>query len=157
MNSIAKIAVLVALVVAVGAVLAMKGNQRPVQPAADPVTQAPEDAVAGQAAQTAAEPQAAKKLPRLVDLGANKCIPCKAMKPILDELRTTYAGTLDVVFIDVWENPAKAKEYGVEIIPTQIFFDAAGKELFRHQGFYGKDEILAKWKELGVEIAAMVK
>ena len=91
-------------------------------------------------------------LPRLVDLGADKCIPCKMMAPILEELKTEYAGRLRVDFIDVWENPDAGKEYGIRIIPTQIFYDASGKELFRHEGFFGKADILAKWKELGIDI-----
>lgn len=91
-------------------------------------------------------------IPRLVDLGATKCIPCKMMAPILEELKTTYTGKLDVQFIDVWENPKAGDTYGIKVIPTQIFYDAAGKELFRHEGFYGKDDILAKWKEFGVEL-----
>lgn len=90
-----------------------------------------------------------KALPRLVDLGATKCIPCKMMAPILEDLKKTYAGKIDVQFIDVWENPAAGGQYGIKVIPTQIFYDAAGKELFRHEGFFGKDDILAKWKELG--------
>ncbi|MHC4364173.1 MAG: thioredoxin family protein [Planctomycetota bacterium] len=91
-------------------------------------------------------------LPRLVDLGADKCIPCKMMAPVLEELKKDYAGTLSVEFIDVWKNPDKAKEYEIMIIPTQIFFDASGKELFRHEGFFSKEDILAKWKQLGVNI-----
>ena len=90
-------------------------------------------------------------LPRLVDLGAGKCIPCKMMAPILEELKTTFAETFDVTFIDVWEHPKEAETYNTRIIPTQIFFNKEGKELFRHEGFFGKEEILAKWKELGVE------
>jgi thioredoxin 1 len=93
-----------------------------------------------------------KALPRLVDLGAGKCIPCKMMVPILEDLKTTLVGKLDVQFIDVWENPDAGKKYEVNVIPTQIFYDAQGKELFRHEGFYGKDDILGKWKELGVEL-----
>jgi thioredoxin 1 len=92
-------------------------------------------------------------LPRLVDLGATQCIPCKMMAPILQDLKKTYAGRLDVQFIDVWENPDAGKKYGINVIPTQIFYDAQGKELFRHEGFFGKDDILAKWKGLGVELA----
>ncbi len=53
-------------------------------------------------------------------------------------------------FIDVWKNPDAGKEYEIQMIPTQIFFDAEGKERFRHTGFFGKEDILAKWKELGV-------
>ena len=96
-------------------------------------------------------------LPRLVDLGAGKCIPCKKMAPILEELKKEYAGRMEVEFIDAWKNPDAGKAYGVEMIPTQIFYDASGKELERHTGFFGREDILAKWKELGVELAASEK
>lgn len=92
------------------------------------------------------------KLPKLVDLGANKCVPCKMMAPILEELKKEYSGRMNVEFIDVWQNPDAGKKYGIEIIPTQIFFDADGKELFRHLGFFAKADILGKWKELGVDV-----
>jgi thiol-disulfide isomerase/thioredoxin len=97
----------------------------------------------------AAEPA---KLPKLIDLGADKCIPCKMMAPILKELKSEHAGRMDVEFIDVWKDPAPGRQYKIKLIPTQIFFDAAGKELFRHEGFFGKDDILGKWKELGVDL-----
>ncbi|NLE67285.1 MAG: thioredoxin family protein, partial [Lentisphaerae bacterium] len=93
-----------------------------------------------------------KALPRLVDLGAGKCIPCKMMKPILEDLMANYAGTFKTEFVDVWENEAAGQAYGVKMIPTQIFFDASGKELFRHEGFFSKEDILAKWKEFGVGV-----
>ncbi len=96
-------------------------------------------------------------LPRLVDLGAGKCIPCKKMAPILEELKKEYAGRMEVEFIDVWKDPDAGKAYGIEMIPTQIFYDANGTELFRHTGFFGREDILGKWKELGVELAAAVK
>ena len=99
-----------------------------------------------------AETPAQKPLPRLVDLGSGSCVPCKLMTPVLDELKTTCAGKLEVVFIDVRDNPQAGQQYGIRTIPTQIFYDAAGKELFRHEGFFAKDEILAKWKELGVQL-----
>ncbi|MBM3861135.1 MAG: thioredoxin family protein [Verrucomicrobia bacterium] len=91
-------------------------------------------------------------LPKLLDLGAGKCIPCKMMAPILEELKKEYADKFVTEFIDVWQDEAAGKKYGIEMIPTQIFFDATGKELFRHTGFYGKEDILNKWKELGVNI-----
>ena len=92
----------------------------------------------------------AEALPRLVDLGAGKCIPCKAMKPILADLKANYAGAFKTEFVDVWENPDAGKQYGINLIPTQIFYGADGKELFRHEGFFSKEDILAKWKEFGV-------
>lgn len=98
------------------------------------------------------EDTAGTSLPRLLDLGAGKCIPCKMMAPILEDLREEYKGKLEVVFVDVWENPDAAREYGISMIPTQIFFDASGKEVFRHEGFISKEDILAKWGELGVDL-----
>lgn len=95
-------------------------------------------------------------LPQLVDLGAEKCIPCKQMKPILDELTRDYADQFGVVFIDVRENRKAGEKYGIRIIPTQIFYSAEGKELARHEGFMSKKDILAKWKELGVAVTPPV-
>ena len=96
--------------------------------------------------------QPAKSLPRMVDLGAHKCIPCKMMAPILKELKAEYAGRAEIEFIDVWENPGAGREYEIRMIPTQIFFDASGKELFRHEGFFSKEDILKKFKEFGFDL-----
>ena len=93
---------------------------------------------------------APEALPRLVDLGSDKCIPCKQMAPILEELRNEYQGSLVIEFIDVWKDPEAGKPFGVRVIPTQVFIDASGNERYRHEGFLGKAAILAKWGELGV-------
>lgn len=106
------------------------------------------------AAQSASPAGGKPALPRLVDLGADKCIPCKMMAPILDRLAKEYAGQLEVVFIDVWKNAKQAGPYGIRVIPTQIFYDASGRERFRHEGFFSEQEILRKWKELGVNLTA---
>jgi len=90
-------------------------------------------------------------LPRLVDLGSGTCVPCKMMAPILDEMRVTFEGQFDVVFVNVREDRDAGREYGISVIPTQIFFDPAGHELFRHTGFYSREDMLAKWTELGYE------
>ena len=93
----------------------------------------------------------AAQLPRLVDVGADKCIPCIKMAPILDQLRQDFVGRLEVKFVDAWKNREVATSYGVRMIPTQIFYAADGKELFRHTGFFSREEILGKWHELGYE------
>ena len=93
----------------------------------------------------------AEQLPRLVDVGADKCVPCKLMAPILEEMKGEYAGRMDVDFVDAWKNPEEAKSYGVQMIPTQIFYNPEGQELFRRSGFIGKADILAKWLELGYD------
>ena len=87
----------------------------------------------------------------MVDLGAKKCIPCKMMAPIMEELEKEYKGRAAIIFIDVWENPDAGRKYGIDLIPTQIFYDAKGKEVLRHKGFYGKDAIIAELTKLGVK------
>ncbi len=137
-----KIFIVIALCVVVAGAVALKQGKAPV-----------ESQNAAEAAILAgAPPEVGSPTPRLVDLGAGKCIPCRKMAPILEELKKEYAGRMQVQFIDVWQNPDAGKAYGVEMIPTQIFYDADGKELFRHVGFFGKEDILAKWKELGVDL-----
>ena len=89
--------------------------------------------------------------PVLLELGSHSCIPCKKMMPILDELSAEQKEFV-VSFVDVWVVTGKSEQYGIQSIPTQIFFDKDGKELFRHTGFYPKEDILSKWKDLGVEV-----
>jgi len=91
------------------------------------------------------------KLPRVIDLGAGKCIPCKKMAPILEEIKKEYGGILDVKVIDVRKNPDASAKYGIRLIPTQIFYDASGKELTRHEGFFGKEDILGTFKRFGIK------
>ena len=101
---------------------------------------------------TEASPVVAENLPRLLDLGADKCVPCKMMAPILEELKSDFTDHFTVDFIDVWKFPEQAQPFGVRVIPTQIFFSADGTELFRHEGFFSREDILAKWMELGISI-----
>ncbi|MFC1717706.1 thioredoxin family protein [Candidatus Poribacteria bacterium] len=96
-------------------------------------------------------PRAHARLPRLVELGADKCIPCKMMAPILKELKKEYAGKLQIESIDVKKNPEAIKQYGIRVIPTQIFYDANGEEFQRHQGFMDKGEILTAFRKNGVD------
>ena len=86
----------------------------------------------------------------MVDLGATECIPCKMMAPIIEELKSEYQGRAAVVFIDVWKNPAAGRQFGIRAIPTQIFFDAQGKETGRHEGFLDKQSIVKTFTDLGV-------
>jgi thioredoxin 1 len=92
-------------------------------------------------------------LPRMVDLGADNCVPCKMMAPILAELKKEYSHTFSTHFIDVWKNPSAGRQFGVRLIPTQIFFNAEGRELFRHEGYMSKQDILQRWKQLGIDVA----
>jgi len=91
----------------------------------------------------------AGNLPKLIDVGADKCIPCIKMAPLLEQLKKDFSGQLDGEFIDAWKNRERAGEYGVRMIPTHIFLAEDGSELFRHTGFFAREGILKKWQELG--------
>ncbi len=154
MKTPVKIAIVAALAAAVVAAVVLKNGKAPATTAvAKPVAAASDITASPQPAVTPAAATNAK-LPKLLDLGSTTCVPCKAMAPILEELKKEYAGRMNVEFIDVWQDEAVGKQYNVDTIPTQIFFDAEGKELFRHTGFFGKEDILAKWRELGADVGA---
>ncbi len=76
-----------------------------------------------------------------VELGSVNCIPCKKMQPIMKSIEEKYKGLVKVTFHDVWKDETPAKKYGINLIPTQVFLDANGKELMRHEGFYPEDDI----------------
>jgi thioredoxin 1 len=135
MDKVAKITIVVVLAAAVVGVIVIKNGRGTATPQRSVKT-------------------LASGLPRLVDLGSTTCIPCKMMAPILEELKKEYAGRMQVEFIDVNVDAKSAKQFGIKLIPTQVFIDASGKELWRHEGFISKQDILAKWKELGVSFAA---
>lgn len=85
-----------------------------------------------------------------LELGSDRCIPCRQMQPIMKEIAASFPEDVLVVFYDVWEDPAPARKYKVQLIPTQIFIDAEGKEFFRHMGLYPKEEILKVLEKMGV-------
>lgn len=89
--------------------------------------------------------------PTVADFGARTCIPCKKMAPILEELNRELKGKANVTFTDVWATPSLAQDYRVQMIPTQIFFDAKGKEVKRHMGFIDKSSILKELKAAGMK------
>lgn len=134
MNILTKVAILTALAAAVVLVFAAKMQSK------------------GASASAPVMADQTKPLPRLLELGSSKCTPCKAMKPIIASLEAKHAGKLKVDFIDVWEDTKAGEKYSIESIPTQVFFDATGKELYRHQGFYPQDEIEKKMRELGFDL-----
>lgn len=145
MKTSAKIAIVVVLAGLIVTVLALRQNRRAESPSATTSAAAPE---------SIAPTTAPRQLPRLLDLGSVNCVPCRMMAPILKELETEYAGQMKVEFIDVWRNPDSGRHYGVRVIPTQIFYNAVGDEIYRHVGFFSKEEILAKWQEMGISLSA---
>ncbi len=141
------------IVVVVVIVIATKGQKESTPPATTAGAQStPGTAtVASPDHGTSAQKQQTKALPQVIDLGRGTCIPCKMMKPILDELAKEYDGRAIIKIIDIGEQPDEADKYNINLIPTQIFINAEGKEIARHEGFMPKEDIVAKLKEMGVE------
>jgi thioredoxin 1 len=152
MNKTAKIAIVTVLILVVGAVIVLKEKNKAGSESKDSENIIEDVTTKEKQPAESNKAESPRPLPRLVDLGADKCIPCKMMAPILKELKEEYAGRLEVVFLDVWKNPELTDKYNLRLIPTQIFYDASGKELFRHEGFYSREDILAKYKQLGIEL-----
>ena len=87
------------------------------------------------------------KLPVIVDFGAEWCMPCKMMSPVVDEIAEELKGEVKVGKINVDENTKAAVDLSVMNIPVLIFFKD-GKETGRVVGVVSKKELLKKVKEL---------
>jgi thioredoxin 1 len=88
--------------------------------------------------------------PVLVDFGANSCVPCRQMRPILKEVGNEYAEKTIVLVIDIYKYQDLARQHKIQLIPTLIFFDSKGNEAFRHVGILEKEKIIVKLKEIGM-------
>ncbi len=86
----------------------------------------------------------------MLELGSVGCIPCEQMKPVMQKLREVYQGKLEVIFIDVRRDNKIGRQFGVHVIPTQVFLDNSGKEFHRHIGFYAYEEIVPVLKKAGI-------
>lgn len=86
----------------------------------------------------------------MLELGSVGCIPCEKMKPVMQKLRDTYQGKLEVIFIDVRVDRKAAQRFRVHMIPTQVFLDKSGKEFHRHIGYYAYEEIAPVLKKAGI-------
>lgn len=84
-----------------------------------------------------------KPLVTFIELGAESCIPCKMMQPVMKEIAAEYEGLVKVVFYDLYKEREAGQKYRVRVMPTQVFLDAEGREFSRHEGFYPKDQLKA--------------
>ncbi len=87
----------------------------------------------------------------LIDLGSHKCLPCRMMTPILNQLKREYENKAAIVFLDVWQDQEVAKVFGIRVIPTQVFFNEKGEEILRHEGFMDKQTIVDQLARMGVK------
>lgn len=109
------------------------------QPLPSDITQIPLDRVLGNGK------------PTLAEFGWRTCIPCKAMKPILEELSVEYKEKVNVIIVEVYDHEDLSRRYNIRGIPTQIFFDKNGKEVYRHAGYLAKENIQTVLSDIGVD------
>ncbi len=92
-----------------------------------------------------------KGMVTMIALGKKTCTQCKMMTPILEKLKIKYEGKASIVFINLLEDPEQQYVYRLKALPTQVFFDHEGKEVFRHIGFFSEKDIIAQLNKMGVE------
>lgn len=95
-----------------------------------------------------------KPMVTFIELGSVNCIPCKAMQPVMKSVEEKYGAQIRIIFYDVWkpEQAGFGKQYNIRLIPTQVFLDANGKELMRHEGFFPEKDINAFLQSKGLKI-----
>jgi thioredoxin 1 len=88
-----------------------------------------------------------------IELGSVNCVPCKMMQPVMKKVEEKYKNQVNVVFYDVWtkKDAPMAEKHKINVIPTQVFLDADGKEYFRHEGFFAFEELEKILKQKGVK------
>jgi len=90
-------------------------------------------------------------LPKLLDFGRGKCIPCKKMAPILQELSEEYKDRVIIKIIEIDQETDLTTANRIRLIPTQIFFDTKNQEVLRHEGFMSKDDIKKVFQKMGIQ------
>jgi thioredoxin 1 len=161
-NNLAPLALTLALTLAVGCANESRADRGPSAPppsaaglaanAASGQSQPPIWAVKGEVLVTnRLDIDFSKYQVTFLELGADRCIPCKKMQPIMKEIAAAFPERVQVIFYDVWKDSAPAEKYGIQLIPTQVFLDQKGKEIARHVGLFPKEEILELLKKHGVQ------
>ncbi|GAB6059762.1 thioredoxin family protein [Desulfonatronum parangueonense] len=98
-------------------------------------------------------PGVAAELPRLVNLKTQNCIHCKRMVPVLRELEEQYADAFSIYTFDVGVRPEIGRSFGtIRTVPTLVFMDQSGREIFRFEGYMSKSEVLERWRSLGLTV-----
>lgn len=92
----------------------------------------------------------AKRVPVLLEFGRGWCIPCKYMKPILEDMATAYAGKAIVTTVDMDANKDLVRSFNIRMMPTQVFLTPDGKEFFRNEGTLEREQIAQVFAKMGV-------
>ncbi len=116
-------------------------------------------------------------LPMIIDFGADECVPCVEMAPVLVSVNQEMMEKAIIKFVDVWKSPEAATGFPVQVIPTQVIYNADGtpyvpsdavagqivfsmyahreteEHLFTtHQGGLTEEQMLLILEDMGVEV-----
>jgi len=97
----------------------------------------------------------AKRVPVLLEFGRGWCIPCKYMKPILDDMVRLYAGKAIVTTVDMDANKDLVRDFRIRMMPTQVFLGPDGKEFFRNEGTLEREHIMQIFAKMGIPQPAL--
>lgn len=88
-----------------------------------------------------------------IELGSKDCLPCIMMSQVMDDIENEYEGQVLVRFYDVKTllGEPYGYKYGIRIMPTQVFLDAEGREYYRHEGFFAKEDVVKVLQMKGVQ------
>ena len=86
--------------------------------------------------------------PFIYEFASKFCPYCWELAEILQDIEKQYPGQISVQPYYIETSEHLFKEYGVSVTPTLIFFDASGRQVYRHEGLFPRDKILSKLKEL---------
>jgi len=92
----------------------------------------------------------AHRMPVLLEFGRGWCIPCKYMKPVLDDMSKGYAGKAIVMTVDMDANKDLVRDFRIRMMPTQVFLMPDGKEFFRNEGTLEREQIAQVFTKMGL-------
>lgn len=143
MSNKVKVLVIIILVISLGLIYYFKDNEG--------VTKDIQNVSQNSIQNNEYKSESKKKLPILIELSIDGCPPCKSMEPIIKNIEEEFREKLVVKRINITKNPSEAKIYKTSLYPTQILFDAQGKEVLRHEGFLSKEDIVTAINKIGVK------
>ena len=94
-------------------------------------------------------PAPQKSRPAIYEFSRKLCPICRETEQVLLEVQGKYGEQFQVRVLYIDEDIKLFRQYQITIVPTQVFLDASGKEVFRHEGLFPREKLVVKLRELG--------
>ena len=86
--------------------------------------------------------------PKILEFDRKFCPICKASERVILAVKDRYPGGFEVEKLYIDEADAMFRRYKIAIVPTQVFLNAAGQEVARHEGVYKEEALIQKLRQL---------